>query len=88
MVKVENTDGSVEYKQGECIWDKVSDPQFVLLCANLFGNYQNGFLLCAGGLVDQPHWYIQMIGLMSSNKNRIEEERRQASEKAQRAKQR
>lgn len=80
-----DTDNNLKYITGKCIWDGIQDPEFTIFCANLFGNYQNGFLPFEGGLLAQPHWYMQMIGCMSANKNRIEK-MKQEQEEAKRKK--
>jgi len=38
----------------------------------LFAHYRNGFLLRAGGIDDQPQWYLEAMSLMATEMNRIE----------------
>lgn len=75
------TDEGMKYVTGKCLWEDIRDPEFTMYCANLFGNYQNGFLPAAGGTDDQLYWVSQVIGCMSANKNRIDRERQEEEEK-------
>jgi len=43
-----------------------------------YGRYDKGYLLKAGGTIDQPPKYLQAMQLISSEVNRIEKERMDA----------
>ena len=38
--------------------------------AELYGFYKNGFLLMAGGLQDQPAWYLQAMSVFDNAMNK------------------
>jgi len=57
------------YSDG-CPWKRVTP--FAKWCGQLFAHYRNGFLLRAGGIDDQPQWYLEAMSLMATEMNRIE----------------
>ncbi len=77
----------IEDEQGKpqpfsgCPWRRVPQTQFMQFCVNSFVHYRNGFLLGAGGLCDQPHWWVQAIGILSSEYSEIETERQDRQRK-------
>lgn len=64
----------------------VKHMAFVQFAIRAYNNWQQGILFCAGGIGDQPSWYLDMIDQVSSSYH-DEKERREANRPTQTPKQ-
>ncbi len=57
-----------------CVWDDI--PGHIGEWAELYGHYSNSFLLLAGGITDQPEWYLKVMSAFASAHNKAHREKR------------
>ncbi len=53
-----------------CPWLEVSP--FARAFMEMYVDYKNGFLLKAGGIADQPAWYLEAIRFIDNRMNAIQ----------------
>ena len=65
----------VETRSTTCPWPQVTPCARMLV--ELYEHYKNGFLLEAGGIIDQPAWYTEAMRFIDGKMNEIQAARNQ-----------